>query len=300
MDGAPLVSIVTPVYNLAGYIEETARSVLAQDYPHIEYIIMDGGSTDGTLEILNRYRDRLRIVSAPDEGTADAINRGFRLSRGEIFAFLNADDTYLPGAVRAAVEYLAAHPDAGGVYGDANWIAADGRPLGPYPTREFDPAALAEECFICQPACFLRRQVFEQAGMLDTQLHCSFDYDLWIRIARFSRLGYLKRPLANSRMRRENKTLRQRELVFRESIALLKRHFGYAPFCWVYSYTAFLLDRRDQFFEPLRPSLTKLLVSLPLGLRYNPRHPLRVIREWSACLTLAGAERQWQRIRGRL
>ncbi len=300
MAGAPLVSIVTPVYNLAEYVEETVRSVLTQDYPRIEYIVMDGGSTDGTLEILSRYRDRLRVVSGPDQGAAHAINRGFRLCRGEIFAFLHADDTYLPGAVRAAAEYLAAHPDAGGVYGEAYWIAADGRRLERYPTREFDPQALAEECFICQPACFLRREVFEQAGMLDPRLHCSFDYDLWIRIARFSRLDYLRRPLANSRMRRESKTLGRRREVFRETLALLKRHYGYAPFCWVFSYTAFLLDRRDQFFEPLRPSMTKLLLSLPLGWRYNPRHPLRVIRQWSACLTLAGAERQWQRIRGRL
>lgn len=299
MPDLPLVSIVTPVYNMADYVEETVRSVLTQDYPHIEYVVKDGGSTDGTLEILERYRGRLTLISGPDQGTADAVNRGFRLSRGEIFAFLHADDTYLPGAVRAAVEYLTGHPAAGGVYGEADWIAPDGSPLGRYPTRDFDPQALQEECFICQPACFLRRAVFQQAGLLDPRLHCAFDYDLWIRISRFARLERMACLLANSRMRPANKTLGRRRQVFQETLGLLKRHYGYAPFGWVYSYAAFLVDRRDQFFEPLRPSILKLLLSLVIGWRYNPRRAVRYFRDWSRWLTLAGAQRQWERFRGR-
>lgn len=299
MPEPPLVSIVTPVYNLARYIEETVRSVLTQDYPRIEYIVMDGGSTDGTLEILRRFRDRLRLISAPDQGTADAVNRGFLLSRGEIFAFLNGDDTYVPGAVRAAAEYLAAHPEAGGVYGEADWIGEDGRRLGRYPTRDFDPEALREECFISQPACFLRREVFQRAGMLDAGLRCSFDYDLWIRLSRFSRLGRIERLLARSRMRRDSKTLGARKQVFRETIALLKRHYGYAPFGWVYAYAAFVLDRRDQFFEPLRPSVAKLAAAVALGWRYNPRQPGRVLREAARWVTVEGARRQWKRYWGR-
>jgi len=299
MSDPPLVSIVTPVYNLALYIEETVRSVLTQDYPRIEYIVMDGGSTDGTLEVLRRYSDRLRLISGPDQGTADAVNRGFLISRGEIFAFLHGDDTYLPGAVRAAADYLAAHPEAGGVYGEAEWIAEDGSRLGRYPTREFDPERLREECFIPQPACFLRREAFRRAGMLDAGLRYSFDYDLWIRLSRFSRLGRIERVLANSRMRRDNKTLGRRKQVFRETLALLKRHYGYAPFGWVYAYAAFLLDRRDQFFEPLRPSLAKLAAAVALGWRYNPRQPGRVLGEAAQWLTVEGARRQWRRFWGR-
>ena len=94
---APLVSIVTACFNAARYIEETIQSVLAQDYPRVEYIVMDGGSTDGTVEILKRYADRLKFVSEPDHGAADAINRGFALTHGEIFTYLNADDVLLPG-----------------------------------------------------------------------------------------------------------------------------------------------------------------------------------------------------------
>lgn len=300
MGSEPLVTIVTPVRNLAAYVEATVRSVLQQDYPHIEYIVMDGGSTDGTLEVLAKYRAHFHLISQPDQGTTDAVNRGFLLSRGEIFAFLNADDTYLPGAVRAAVECLQAHPEAGGVYGDADWVDEQGRRLGRYPTRDFDADALRQECFICQPACFLRREIFERAGGLDPSLRYAFDYDLWIRVSRFSRLQHLPRLLAQSRMRRDNKTLADRRRVFQENIAVLKRHFGYAPFCWIYSYTAHLLDRRDQFYQPLKPSLFKLLLSLPVGWRYNPRHPVRLLRELASWLTLESAERHWQRLRGRL
>jgi len=295
----PLVTVVTPVYNLANYVEETVRSVLTQDYPRIEYIVMDGGSTDGTLDILRIYSGRLKLVSQPDRGTADAVNRGFRLSRGDIFTFLNADDTYQPGAVRAAAEYLAAHPAAGGVYGEAQWIGADGSVIGRYPTRDFDPEALRQECFICQPACFMRREVFERAGMLDARLLYAFDYDLWIRISRFTRLERINRLLANSRMRRDNKTLGRRRHVLLENMKVLKRHYGYVPFGWVYAYAAFLADRRDQFFQPLRPSTAKWLLSLPLGWRWNARRLGRFLREWASWATMAGARRQWARFRGR-
>lgn len=295
----PLVSIVTPVYNLADFIEETVLSVLGQDYPRIEYIVVDGGSTDGTLEILAKYRDRLRLISEPDRGTADAINRGFRLSSGEIFAFLNGDDTYLPGAVRTAVECLLAHPEAGGVYGEANWIAEDGSLIERYPTHPYDPALLAQECFICQPACFLRREIFQRAGLLDPDLECAFDYDLWIRVSRLAPLAKTDAVLANSRMRRAGKTLGQRRRVFREALGVLKRHYGYVPFQWVHAYTAFLVDHRDQFFEPLRPSVTKLLASLVVGMNWNRRRPLRFLAEWVRWLTPGAAARQWTRLRQR-
>jgi|YNPMSStandDraft_1061717.scaffolds.fasta_scaffold00775_4 glycosyltransferase involved in cell wall biosynthesis len=295
----PLVSIVTPVLNLAEFIEEAVQSVLNQDYPRIEYLVMDGGSTDGTLEILAKYSDRVRVISAPDRGTADAVNRGFRLSSGEIFAFLNADDSYLPGAVRTAVEHLAAHPEAGGVYGEANWITEDGCFIGRYPTRDFDAEALAHECYICQPACFVRRRVFQQAGLLDADLECVFDYELWMRIARFARLDRIDAVLANSRMRRRSKTLSRRRRVFQEALCALKRHYGYAPFEWVYSYTAFLIDHRDQFFEPLRPSVTKLLASLPMGLWHNRRRPWRFLGEWVRWWNPRSAARHWRRLRQR-
>ncbi|HLA97025.1 MAG TPA: glycosyltransferase family 2 protein, partial [Anaerolineales bacterium] len=135
----PLVSIVTPSFNQGRFLEETIQSVLAQDYPRIEYLIVDGGSTDGSLEIIRRYADRLGWwVSEPDRGQTEALNKGFARARGEIFAWLNSDDTYLPQAVSEAVAYLQAHPEAGMVYGDANLVDEHGRVIGKFPARQTD------------------------------------------------------------------------------------------------------------------------------------------------------------------
>ena len=124
---SPLVTIVTPVYNSVRFLRQTIESVLSQDYPAIEYIVADGGSTDGSIGLLDRYRGRLRYFSEKDDGPSDALHRGFLQARGEIFGWLNADDTYLPGAVRTAVAYLAANPDFEVAYGEGYWIDEDGK-----------------------------------------------------------------------------------------------------------------------------------------------------------------------------
>src|SRR4030095_6506219 len=137
-DDRPLVSIITPSFNQARYIEATIQSVLSQDYPRIEYLIVDGGSTDETVEIIKKYEGRLAwSVSEQDQGQTDAINKGFGHTNGQILAWLNSDDTYEPGAVSAAVKYLLDHPDVGMVYGDCNFINEDGRVIGKFGS---DPA----------------------------------------------------------------------------------------------------------------------------------------------------------------
>ena len=115
---------------MAKYLAEAVESVFAQDYPRMEYIVVDGGSTDGSLEILDRYQGRLSYTSGPDRGPSDAAFQGFRRAHGEILAWLNADDTYLPGAIGAAVEYLRAHPDVDVVYGEGWWIDDSGAIIG--------------------------------------------------------------------------------------------------------------------------------------------------------------------------
>src|ERR1700722_3868709 len=186
----PLVSIVTACYNAAQFIEETMESVLAQDYPRIEYIVMDGGSTDETVDILARYESRFPShikyswISEKDNGAGDAVNRGFARSSGEIFAYLHADDILLAGAISAAVRAFEENPQADVVYGGAFWIDEAGARIGPYPTRDFDRDLLAQECFICQPASFIRRSAFENSGGLDPALQSAFDYELWMRLAR--------------------------------------------------------------------------------------------------------------------
>lgn len=288
----PLVSIVTPCYNMAGYVGETVQSVLDQDYPRIEYVVMDGGSTDGTLEILEKYKGRLSCHSGPDGGAADAINQGFRRCQGEIFTFLNADDYYLPGAVTTAVRHLMEHPEAGVVYGEASWVDEKGLAIGDYPTRPFDPERLRQECFICQPAAFMRRSAFESVGMMDAEWRLTFDYDLWIRMARRHRMLKVDERLAASRMHRESISFGSRRRVLEETMRLLQRHYAYIPFQRVHSYCSYLLDRRDQFFEPLRPSFLKYALSLPAGLFYNRRHPWRYLKEWGSVMSVEGLRRR--------
>jgi glycosyltransferase involved in cell wall biosynthesis len=288
----PPVSIVTPSYNMAEYLRDSIESVLTQDYPRLEYLIIDGGSTDGTLAILESYGSRLRHLSGPDRGAADAINRGFELSSGDIFAWLNADDTYLPGAVRIATAHLSQNHDAAAVYGEGQWVDARGRFVGRYPTQEFDMNQLARECYICQPACFMRRTAFAGVNRLDESLHFAFDYDLWIKLARRAPLVHIPETLATSRMHAANKTLSNRKKVFQEGFHVLQRHFGYVPFSWIHSYVTYLMDGRDQFYEPLEPSIAKFLLSLPMGICQNRHQPKRYFDEWRSVINLSALKRR--------
>jgi glycosyltransferase involved in cell wall biosynthesis len=279
----PLVSIVTPCLNAERYIARTVESVLAQDYSRIEYIVMDGGSRDETLPILERFGSRLRYISEADGGAADAINRGYLRSRGCIFAWLNADDIYLPGAVRTAVNALMSQPEAAVVYGEGLWIGEHGTALGPYPTvSPYNPALLERECFICQPSSFMRREAFEAVGMLDPALQCAFDYELWMRLSRRHQFAAIPDVLAASRMHKANKSLKLRRVVFQENMRALRKHFGYVPVNWIYGYLSFLRDGRDQFFEPLHNSVLVYLASLFIGSYWNRTRMFRYWRDWSS------------------
>ena len=206
---ASLVSIVTPSYNQAEYLEETIQSVLSQDYPHLEYLIVDGGSTDGSLEVIQKYASRLAWwVSEPDRGQTDAINKGFQHARGQVLAWLNSDDTYLPGAVSQAVEALEADPRLGLVYGDANLVDEGGGVLGRFPARQVDLRSLRRgSVHIPQQAAFFRGDLWRQVGPLDPSFYFAMDYDLWVRLARVSELRYIPRTWANFRLHGGGKTV---------------------------------------------------------------------------------------------
>src|SRR5438445_3721339 len=135
---------------MARYLPDTLQSILTQDYPRLEVIVVDGGSTDETPAILASYGERLRSLTGKDKGPSDAAHKGFQMATGEIFVWLNADDTFLPGAVRTAVEYLSAHPEIDVVYGEGWWIDDNGAVISRYPTLPWDPRVLERDCFICQ------------------------------------------------------------------------------------------------------------------------------------------------------
>lgn len=284
----PMVSVVTPSYNMGRFLRQTVDSVLHQDYPKVDYIVMDAGSSDDTVEILKSYGDRLRYHSAPDRGQADAVNKGFAISRGKVFTFLNADDTYLPGAVGAAVQHMMNNPTVGVVYGEANYVKEDGSLIGRYPTMPFDAQTLNRCCYICQPASFMWSDVFQTVGCMNADLQFALDYDLWIRISKLYPMMKVDDLLATSRMYRENKTLGKRHPVYMEILSTVKTHYEYIPFDWVFGYASFLLDRKDQFFEVSHPSLSKVALSLMLGSYYNRQQMMRYWREWGLHLGIGG------------
>lgn len=210
MTNLPLVTIVTPSFNQARYLPATIESVLAQDYPNLEYIIVDGGSTDDSAAIIARYADRLAWwVSEKDDGQTSAINRGFAHANGEILAWLNSDDTYEPGAIREAVEFLMANPAVGLVYGDCNFIDENGRKFGVFSAAQTDAKKLRQGyVHIPQQASFWRSELWKQIAPLDESFFFAMDYDLWVRLAKLSELRYLPgRNWANFRLHTDAKSI---------------------------------------------------------------------------------------------
>ena len=224
----PLVSIVTPSFNQARYIEATIRSVLSQDYPQIEYLIVDGGSTDGTVEIIRKYAGRLAWwVSEQDQGQTEAINKGFGRAQGQILAWLNSDDTYEPGAVSAAVKYLLDHPDVGMVYGDCNFIDEDGRVIGKFGSAQTDYRLLRRGyVHIPQQTMFFRAEWWKQVGPLDPSFYFAMDYDLWTRLSARTELKYVPQTWANFRLHGAGKTIAADDRCWPEMIRVHYRDGG--------------------------------------------------------------------------
>lgn len=240
----PTVTIVTPSYNQGLFIRETIESVLSQDYPAIEYMVIDGASTDDTVSILKSYGSRISWISEPDRGQSEAINKGWKRATGEILAWLNSDDIYLPGAISAAVAYLQNHPDVALIYGDGFHISQDGQPLGRFPSEPFSSERLKETCFIAQPATFVRRSAIEQVGFIRDCLRYCMDYDLWIRLSKRYRLQYVPVPMASIRLHNDCKTVKDRVATYAETVRMLKLNYGYAVPRWSCGYAYRLLDAR--------------------------------------------------------
>jgi glycosyltransferase involved in cell wall biosynthesis len=203
----PLVSIITPSFNKGPYIEETIQSIRNQTYKNIEHIVTDAGSTDETLSILEKYNNDLKWISEPDRGQSDAINKGWRMAKGEIIAYLNADDTYLPDAVASAVAFFESHPDIHMVYGDGIITDESGNDPRTIQSGEFSLKKLVfSQNTLFQPSVFLRKEVFDTIGGVDVDLHLAMDLDYWLRIALVYKTGYLPRPLSVAKIYHDAKS----------------------------------------------------------------------------------------------
>jgi glycosyltransferase involved in cell wall biosynthesis len=231
---SPTISIITPSFNQAAFLEETMLSVFRQDHSEIEYIVVDGGSTDGSQEIIKRHERKLAYwISERDYGQADAIMKGFSRAKGEILAWLNSDDTLAPSAARIAAEYLGSDPSLGLVYGDRLHIDKKGNVIGINQGPSFYGTMLQHNITLPQETVFFRRALYDQAGGLDKELHFATDIDLWIRLQKITKFKHVPAFFGSFRAHPRSKSLvlcdeqdqasstykREQEIVFR-------RHFG--------------------------------------------------------------------------
>ena len=232
------ISIITPSYNQAVFIEQTISSVLSQSYPNLEYVIIDGGSTDGTVEILKQYDERIAWVSERDRGQSDALNKGMKQATGNIVGFINSDDLLAPQSLWRVSDYFRKHPDAYWVSGKCRNIDENGieirKSVTLYKnawmlTRSY--TALMITNYLSQPATFWRREIMDEVGFFDESLHYSMEYDLWLRIGQKYRLYTIDDYLASFRIHSASKAGSSANAPFDADLEILKR-YAKGPLLW--------------------------------------------------------------------
>jgi glycosyltransferase involved in cell wall biosynthesis len=209
----PKISVITPSYNSGRFIEQTIQSVLSQGYPNLEYLVMDGGSTDNTLEILQKYQGSVNWVSEKDRGQSHAINKGFALATGDVLAYLNADDIYEKGALHTVGKYFLNHPDAYWVTGRCKFIDPNGEEIRKLATLYKylwlllgSYKALMVTDYVSQPATFWHRNIIDRIGQFNETLHYAMDYDFSLRVGKTFKLWRIRQFLASYRIHRSSKT----------------------------------------------------------------------------------------------
>lgn len=224
------ISIITPSFNQGQFIEETIKSVLHQNYPDLEYIVIDGGSTDNTIGILKKYRNKIRWISEKDEGQTDAINKGIRMATGDIIAYINSDDYYSEGALENVARFFTNTPGAKWVTGDYFIINEKGKKIQSY-IRSYKKLLrrlpfypmLSFANFIAQPSTFLKKEVINRVGLFNKSLHYAMDYEYWLRVLRNYPLCVLNEPLSSFRIHKLSKGGSQFKKQLEEEYRVIKK-----------------------------------------------------------------------------
>lgn len=248
------ISIVIPSFNQGNFIERTIKSVLDQKYNEIEVIVVDGGSRDGTVELLKKYGDKIKWVSEKDSGQTEAINKGMKLATGDVMAYLNSDDTYEPETLKTVVKYFEDNPKSMIVYGKGRHIDENDKFINDYPTEKVDRDTLKIKCPICQPTVFWRRELWEKIGKFDEALNFGMDYDYWIRVSKEFKFGFINHYLANTRIHNEAKTVSQQLKVAEEMIKINQKNYGEVDDLWILNFIGekYGKDKKTWIIESLK------------------------------------------------
>lgn len=242
----PLVSIITPSYNQGEFIRKTIESVLNQSYPNVEYILVDGGSTDDTIAVLEDYGDRFKWVSETDRGQSHAINKGFAWSNGEIRGYLNSDDVLEKDAIEKVVTFFSDNPNCDMVYGRAYYIDEHDNITGMYKTDDYSFTRLMQDCNICQPAAFWRTSAADIIGEFDENLVMAMDYDYWLKLGKAGLIiHHIPDILASSRLHPNSKTLCSRRKAYEEAFRVCQRNGGYVDINYFYGLWDYLIWQKQ-------------------------------------------------------
>lgn len=276
------ISVITPSFNQGRFIERTIHSVLSQNIIDLEYVIVDGGSSDNTIDVLKKYKGKLRWISEVDAGQADAVNKGINMTSGAIIGWLNSDDIYYPEAIKTACDYFATHPEVDIVYGQANHIDEFDQIIQRYDVRPWNIKKLKSLCYISQPATFFRRRVVERFGLLDVDLNYCMDYEYWLRLAfGGARFAYIKEVLAGSRFYPETKTCSAPVEAHKEVIIMLQKKVSTIPTRWFISY-AYAIEKTENKLQikSLRFVFKVLVTSLRVVTQWNERLWILLTYPW--------------------
>ena len=269
----PRISIVTPSLDQARYLRQCIESVLGQHDPNLEYIVVDGGSTDGSVDVLRSFGDRIQWTSEPDKGQANAINRGLKRATGDIVSWLNSDDFLEPGALAHVRRCFDANPGVAFIYGRAWMIDGEGKRLREYPTFDLRRNDLKRKCYLCQPAVFVRREAIKRFGLLNEALDVCIDYEWWLRMSREAPMAFCDHVLASSRHYSTTKTSARRLRALIEAGYLMRHHFGKASWRWSAKWVLHRMKLNPRL--RLRPRPRSWLTAIPSALRYRKRFDSR-------------------------